>query len=223
MVVVGFIPFPSQPPSPQCNPVITKWENPGYGERLPHVGVLGVSAVLTAGVKCQACEWILRLVIPAPGLQATPADTEGRHGAFWSWPTLLMYEFEKKEGEEQDEASATGSRGGLFHSKRQVRHIRRGHNVPGSSWVPPTLDLQLANKKWNLKTSVWTLWMNWLNWGEITVRSIDSSYLGICHHYLIHFSLPSFSENYSLHIMNFFFFPTAIWKLFFLLWWFFLN
>lgn len=154
-----------------------------------------------------------------------PQLTPCRHAAFLSWPTLLTCEFEKKEGEEEDEASATGFGSGLFHSKRWVRHIRRSHHVPGSSWIPPTLDLQLANEKWNLKTSVWTLWVNWiyrLNWGEITVCSIDFSYLGICCHYLIHFSLPSFNENYSLHIVNFLLGSFhGYFQVFFLLWWFF--
>ena len=102
------------------------------------------------------------------------------------------------------------------------RHIRRWHNVPGSSWIPPTLDLQLANKKWNLKTSVWTLWMNWiyrLNWGEITVHSIDSSYLGICCHYLIHF-LCHLSMKIILFTSWIYFFP-QLFERFFLLWWFF--
>lgn len=188
------------------------------------MGVLGVSAVWQRVSSARHVRELC-LVIPAPSLQAAPADPECRHAAFWSWPTLLTCEFEKKEGEEEDEASATGIGSGLFHSKRWVRHIRRWHNVPGSSWIPPTLDLQLANEKWNLN-SLWTLWVNWiyrLNWGEI-VCSIDFSYLGICCHYLIHFSLPSFNENYSFHIVNFLFgFFHGYFQAFLLLWWFFLK
>lgn len=104
------LPFPASFPSMfLLEPSHHKVRKPRLRGELSACGCSGGVSCLTAGVKCHACEWILHLVIPAPGLQATPADTEDRHGVFWSWPTLLMYEFEKKEGEEQDEASATGS------------------------------------------------------------------------------------------------------------------
>ena len=81
----GVYPFPlaaSLPSMLLLEPSHHKVRKPRLRGEASACGWSGGVSCLTASIKCQTCEQTLHLVIPAPSLQAAPADTEYRHVAF---------------------------------------------------------------------------------------------------------------------------------------------